>query len=236
MLTIILAGGFGTRLSEETHERPKPLVQIGGKPILWHIMMIYSSQGYKDFLIAGGYKCEMLEPELRKHFRDSDDVRFEILDTGLETGTGGRLKKCFEFSGVSQCFATYGDGVSNVDLNKLLQVHHDGANAVTLTSVRPPARFGRVVLEGNKVIHFGEKNQADEGWINGGFFALNDEVINYISNDSISFEQFPLTRLAEDRKLGAYLHEGFWQPMDTLREKKELENLWGSGSAPWKLW
>lgn len=236
MLTIILAGGLGTRISEETRERPKPLVEIGGKPILWHIMMTYYSQGYKDFLIAGGYKYEMLSPSLDLHFKDINDLNFEVLDTGLETATGGRLKQCIEHSNSRRFFATYGDGVSNINLGQLIDAHDSSGNVVTLTSVRPPARFGRVVLQGNQVIHFGEKNQSDEGWINGGFFVLEREVIEYISDDSISFEQYPLSRLAEERKLGAFLHSGFWQPMDTLREKNDLELLWSSGKAPWKVW
>jgi len=236
VLTLILAGGLGTRLSEETQDRPKPLVEIGGRPIIWHIMMSYYSQGYKDFLIAGGYKCEMLEPTLNKHFVDIPNLKFEVLDTGLHTQTGGRLKRCFEYSGIQRCFATYGDGVSNINLKELLKVHETSANLVTLTAVHPPARFGRVVLEDKQVIHFGEKNQSDEGWINGGFFVLDRQVIDYISDDSVSFERFPLSQLAETRKLGAHLHQGFWQPMDTLREKNELEEVWKRGKAPWKTW
>lgn len=236
MLTIILAGGFGTRLSEETQERPKPLVEIGGKPIIWHIMMSYFSQGFTEFLIAGGYKWEMLEPSLRRHLIDVPDIRFEVLDTGLETATGGRLKRCIEYASIERCFATYGDGVSNVNLANLLKTHANSRNLVTLTAVRPPARFGRVVLEENQVVHFGEKNQSDEGWINGGFFVLDRRVNEYITDDNQSFERYPLSKLAEDRKLGAHLHQGFWQPMDTLRERNELENLWLSNKAPWKTW
>lgn len=236
MLTIILAGGLGTRLAEETQERPKPLVEIGGKPIIWHIMMTYYSQGFKDFLIAGGYKCEMLAPALSNHFSNISDIRFEVLDTGLETATGGRLKKCIEYSRADRCFATYGDGVSNVNLHDLLNTHESNSNLVTLTAVRPPARFGRVVLEENQVTHFGEKNQSDEGWINGGYFVIERKVVSYIADYSVPFEAFPLSALALESKLGAHLHKGFWQPMDTLREKNDLEGLWETGNAPWKIW
>jgi glucose-1-phosphate cytidylyltransferase len=178
----------------------------------------------------------MLAPALTRHFKDLNDLNFEVLDTGLETATGGRLKQCINYSGSDRFLATYGDGVCNINLEQLIRTHELSENIVTLTSVRPPARFGRVVLEGNQVIHFGEKNQSDEGWINGGFFLLDKEILKYISDDSISFEGYPLSRLAEDRKLGAYLHKGFWQPMDTLREKNDLEALWNENKAPWKIW
>lgn len=236
MIALILAGGLGTRILEETRDKPKPLVAIGGKPIIWHIMMIYRSQGVKNFLIAGGYKCEMLAPEIKKHIEPGLGITFEVLDTGSSTATGGRIKRCIEATSEDRYLATYGDGVGNVNIASLMKVHTDGRYLATLTAVRPPARFGRVSLEGNTVSHFGEKNQADEGWINGGFFALEREVANYIPGDDEPLEHYPFVSLSEKRLLGANLHFGFWQPMDTLREKMDLENLWSTGQPPWKMW
>jgi glucose-1-phosphate cytidylyltransferase len=236
MLCVILAGGLGTRLSEETQDKPKPLVTIGGKPIIWHIMMIYSSQGFNDFLIAGGYKNEMLEPEIKKHLGRNSKINFEVLDTGLKTATGGRIKKCIEHAGISRILATYGDGLGNIKLKNLIDLHEQNKYLATLTAVRPPARFGRVVIQDTSVTHFGEKIQADEGWINGGFFVLENTLSELISSDDMPLEHFPFSHLASIGKLGAYKHEDFWQPMDTLREKKELENLWQTNLAPWKTW
>ena len=236
MIALILAGGMGTRILEETREKPKPLVTIGGKPIIWHIMMIYRSQGVKDFLIAGGYKFEMLAPEIKKHLEPGLGITFDVLDTGLSTATGGRIKKCIEASDENTFFATYGDGVGNIDLSNLLRTHTQGKYLATLTAVRPPARFGRVVVQNNSVTHFGEKNQADEGWINGGFFVLEKAVTEYIPSYEEPLEQYPFTQLSEKRMLGANLHYGFWQPMDTLREKLDLEDLWLAGKPPWKTW
>lgn len=236
MLALILAGGMGTRIMEETLDKPKPLVAVGGKPIIWHIMMIYRSQGVRDFLIAGGYKCEMLAPEIKKHLEPGLGITFEVLDTGESTATGGRIKRCIEATSEDRYLATYGDGVGNINLESLLEVHTTGEYLATLTAVRPPARFGRVVLEGNTVSHFGEKNQADEGWINGGFFVLEREVENYIPGDGEPLEHYPFASLSEKKRLGANLHFGFWQPMDTLREKMDLENLWSAGEPPWKTW
>lgn len=236
MLTIILAGGYGTRLAEETKDRPKPLVTIGGKPIIWHIMMIYRSQGMKEFLIAGGYKSEMLAPEIKRHLEPGLGITFDVLDTGLSTATGGRIKRCIDFTSQDKYFATYGDGVGNINLKSLLRTHTEGNYLATLTAVRPPARFGRVVIKENTVTHFGEKSQADEGWINGGFFVLQREVANFISGDNEPLEHSPFTNLSEIGRLGANLHYGFWQPMDTLREKMDLESLWSMGRAPWKNW
>jgi len=236
MISVILAGGLGTRISEETHNKPKPLVPIGGKPILWHIMMIYYAQGVKDFIIAGGYKVETIEPEMHKWLKDFPDINWDVLDTGLNTATGGRIRKCFEYCDAPKIFATYGDGVSDVNLINLLNSHNSHNHTATLTCVRPPARFGRVEITGNLVTKFGEKNQSEEGWINGGFFVLNRSVIELIESYEMPFELDPLSRLADQGKLGAHLHEGFWQPMDTLRERNDLESLWDSGVAPWKTW
>jgi len=236
MLAIILAGGLGTRLSEETKDKPKPLVTVGGKPIIWHIMMIYRSQGVKDFIIAGGYKSEMLAPEIKRHLDPGLDITFEVLDTGLSTATGGRVKKCIEITSEERYFATYGDGVGNISLKELLRTHESGNYVATLTAVRPPARFGRVVVQNNMVTHFGEKNQADEGWINGGFFVLQRDVIDQIPGDDEPLEHSPFVNLSEMGRLGANLHYGFWQPMDTLREKLELDSLWSIGTAPWRTW
>jgi len=236
MLCVILAGGLGTRISEETQEKPKPLVVIGGKPIIWHIMMIYSSQGFNDFLIAGGYKNEMLAPEIKKHLRHNSKINFEVLDTGLKTSTGGRIKKCMEHAGLPRILATYGDGLGNIKLKNLIELHEQNESIATLTAVRPPARFGRVVIQDNLVTHFGEKIQSDEGWINGGFFVLEKDLSNFISSDEMPLEQYPFSHLSSIGKLGAYKHEAFWQPMDTLREKQELEKLWQNNLAPWKIW
>lgn len=179
---------------------------------------------------------DMLEPEIKKHLGQGNKITFEVLDTGLNTATGGRIKRCVEYSGESRLLATYGDGVGNINLNNLISVHEQAGSVVTLTAVRPPARFGRVVLHDNQVTRFGEKNQSDEGWINGGFFVLEKEIASLVSGDEMPLEQFPLGHLAENGQLSAYRHEGFWQPMDTLREKEDLENLWESGMAPWKIW
>lgn len=179
---------------------------------------------------------DMLEPEIKKHLGRGTKISFEVLDTGLNTSTGGRVRRCIEYAGESRILATYGDGVGDINLNNLISVHDQAGSVVTLTAVRPPARFGRVVLDDNKVTRFGEKNQADEGWINGGFFVIEKELSNLVSGDDMPLEHFPLSYLAENGQLSAYRHEGFWQPMDTLREKEDLEHLWESGMAPWKLW
>ena len=232
MKVIILAGGLGTRISEETTDKPKPMVLINGKPILWHLMSIFASQGFNDFVIACGYKGEVI-----KKWADAESNvsgwRIDALDTGLETQTGGRIKKCLEFLGDEKAFATYGDGLANVNLESLIQLHNKNESLVTLTAVRPPARFGYLDLEGNQVRHFGEKNQSDVGWINGGFFILDSKVKDFIFEYSEPFETGALPRLVKNNKLTAYLHDGFWQPMDTLREKNDLELLAKQALPPW---
>ena len=232
MKVIILAGGLGTRISEETADKPKPMVLINGEPILWHLMNIFALQGFTDFVIACGYKGEII-----KTWADEQSHKLDwnilALDTGIDTQTGGRIKKCLELIGEEKVFATYGDGLANVNLKALNDIHESTNSLATLTAVRPPARFGYLDLEGNKVMHFGEKNQADVGWINGGFFVLDPKVKDYISDYSEPFETGALPRLVKDNTLTAFLHNGFWQPMDTLREKNDLENLSQQKQPPW---
>ncbi len=256
MKTVILAGGLGTRLSEETVVKPKPMVEIGGHPILWHIMKMYSHYGFNDFGIALGYKGEMI----KNYFLDfrimQSDItvdlklgatevhgaavepwRVKLLDTGHDTQTGGRLKRMKPWIGGDPIFmATYGDGVGNIDLQALLAFHRSHGKLATVTAVRPPARFGGIRLEGQQVAGFAEKPQAGEGWINGGFFVLSREVLDYIDGDATPWEGPPLERLTEEGQLMAYCHEGYWQPMDTLRERNILDTLWNTGRAPWKVW
>ena len=236
MKAIILVGGLGTRISEETSDKPKPLVRIGGKPILWHIMKIYQSQGVNEFLLAAGYKYEVVLEYVSELQKTDKALKIEVLDTGLHTATGGRIKRSIAHLGEERVFATYGDGVANIDIRALLKYHQSKGATATLTAVRPPARFGRVEIGNGLVTHFGEKNQSDEGWINGGFFVLENQVAHLISGDDMPFEHDPLVKLSKDAKLAAYQHDGFWQPMDTLREKNDLEELWKSGDAPWKMW
>jgi glucose-1-phosphate cytidylyltransferase len=253
----LLAGGFGTRLAEETQLRPKPMVEIGGHPILWHIMRIYEAADCNDFVIALGYKGEMIKDyflNLRSYRHDIDiDMttgsvqlhnaaplppwRVSLVDTGAGTETGGRLKRLGPWLADQDTFClTYGDGVADIDVQKALEFHRLHGKLATVTIVRPPARFGSVTLEGDAITHFGEKLQAREGWINGGFFVLQREVLDYIDGDHIVWERQPMERLAAEGQLMAYRHNGFWQPMDTLREKSLLEHLWASGDAPWKVW
>jgi len=236
MKVVILAGGLGTRLSEETIVRPKPLVEIGGFPILWHIMKIYLQQGFSDFLICTGYKADMIDEFAERFNRFEPNANATTLFTGTDTSTGGRIKKAWEVIGESAIMATYGDGVSDVDVNALLDFHNRHGKIATVTAVRPPARFGRLHLEENEVTKFGEKNQSEEGWINGGFFVFEPEVRKFLLDYTTPLEHFPLVSLAEQNQLMAFKHEGFWQPMDTLREKSDLEDMWNSGEAPWKTW
>jgi len=231
MKVIILAGGYGTRISEETSEKPKPMVLIDGKPLLWHLMGVFASQGFDDFIIATGYKSEVIRDWA---LSIEENWKVKVLDTGQDTQTGGRIKRCIQECGDEKFFATYGDGLANVDLVKLLDQHNNSDALLTLTAVRPPARFGYLKLDGVRVRHFGEKNQIDEGWINGGFFVLNRSVAEFIPNETEPFEVRALPDLARVGLLNAYLHEGFWQPMDTLREKLELEKYAKLQPPPWK--
>jgi len=233
MKVIILDGGLGTRISEETSKRPKPMVEINGKPILWHIMGIYASQGYKDFIIATGYKGDVINDWVKSL---NNDWNISAIDTGLETQTGGRIAHCLsEYPSESSFMMTYGDGLGNIDISNLLRSHKESGKMVTLTAVHPPARFGylQISSEDNLVEEFSEKNQTNEGWINGGFFVINKEVTKYIAAKKSSFEIESLPNIARARQLNAYKHEDFWKPMDTLREKNELETLSKLAKVPW---
>ena len=230
MKLIILAGGYGSRISEETESKPKPMITIGNKPMLEHIMNMYALYGFNDFVIAAGYKSESIFDWV-KHFKSTYNI--EVLYTGLDTYTAGRIKQCMNFVGRSRVFVTYGDGLGNIDISKLLEFHTLHGKLASVTAVRPPARFGQLTLEGNKVTEFGEKQHSDGGWINGGFFVLEPDVQDWIVDDLDAFESTTLPRLAKSDELRAFQHHGFWQPMDTLREKNELEKLWSSGNPPW---
>jgi len=257
MKAVILAGGFGTRLSEETTLRPKPMVEIGGKPILWHIMKIFSSHGVNDFIICCGYKGYMVKEYFSNYFLHMADFKIDIknnkmqvldnaaepwsvtlVDTGELTMTGGRLKRVAKFIGDSTFCLTYGDGVSNVNLTELLAFHRNQKSLATMTAVQPPGRFGAFTLAvgETRVQSFREKPQGDGAWVNGGFFVLEPPVLNYIKDDSSIWEREPLHNLAQDGELSAYRHNGFWQPMDTLQDKNTLEEHWKGGDAPWKIW
>jgi glucose-1-phosphate cytidylyltransferase len=255
MKVVILCGGLGTRLREETEIRPKPLVNIGEHPLLWHLMKIYASHGFKEFVLALGYKGDVIKDYFLNYRNrassltvklDSDDVvvrdsgcedwTVHLLDTGLHTQTGGRVKRTAPMIGNETFMLTYGDGVANVDLKRLLAYHRTHKRLVTVTAVRPPARFGGLAFDGDLVTHFEEKPQIGEGWINGGFFVFEPQALDYIEGDETPLERGPLERLAEDRQLVAYRHEDFWQCMDTLRDVQLLESLWQGGTAPWKVW
>jgi glucose-1-phosphate cytidylyltransferase len=229
---IILAGGLGTRIAEETADKPKPMVLIDGRPILWHIMNIYAKQGLNEFIIATGYKGEIIS-----EWVDSLKTNWNIatIDTGLQTQTGGRIKKCMELQSRERVLATYGDGVANINIKKLLSFHELHGKLATLSAVRPPARFGYLDIANGQVLHFGEKNQSDAGWINGGYFVLEPQVSGYIESDVEPFETGALPKLAEEGELMAFEHDGFWQPMDTLREKQDLEKLAQDGNPPWLI-
>mgnify|MGYP000979619943 CR=1 FL=1 len=256
MKAVILAGGLGTRISEETHLKPKPMIEIGGKPILWHIMKIYSSHGINDFVICCGYKGYVIKEYFANYFLHMSDVTFDmannrmevhqgfaepwkvtLVDTGDETMTGGRLKRVAPYLQGEDAFCfTYGDGVSDVNITELVAFHRAQQVKATLTAVLPPGRFGALDFDGHKVLSFKEKPKGDGAMINGGFFVLSPEVISLLKDDSTIWEREPLEMLASQGELVAFQHAGFWQPMDTLRDKTHLEELWGSGQAPWKVW
>ena len=231
MKVIILAGGLGTRISEETETKPKPMVLLDNKPIIWHLMNIYATQGYDDFIIATGYKSEVIRNWVDSTLNEKWKVR--AFDTGTNSMTAGRIKKCMELVPGERVMVTYGDGLGNVDIKKLIEFHESKGKKATVTAVRPPARFGVLETENGLVKHFGEKNQTDAGWINGGFFVLEPDAISLIVNDSIQFESQTLPLLALQNELAAYCHEGFWKPMDTLREKNELAEFASEATPPW---
>ena len=236
MKVIIIAGGLGTRISEETEDKPKPMVLINGKPIIWHLMNIFSIQGFKDIVISTGYKSEIIEQWVQGDDifdSKSNVINIETVNTGLETQTGGRISGVMKKLPKERVIATYGDGLANISLNKLIKFHESHGKLATVTAVRPPARFGYMKIENDAVTHFGEKNQSDEGWINGGFFVLEPTVLNVITSPNEPFESGALTHLAKVSQLMAYQHEGFWQPMDTLREKRELEKYASLPQPPW---
>ena len=254
MQAVILAGGLGTRLSEETSNKPKPMVEIGGKPILWHILKIYSSYNINQFIICCGYKGYVIKEYFANYFLHNNDVTLDLgtnsmevhskksepwkitlIDTGEKTLTGGRLARVKEYINGTFCF-TYGDGVSDINLKNLVNHHNNSGKKATLTAVRPPGRFGALEFERGKIISFKEKPDGDGSWINGGFFVLEPSVIDLIDGDLCTWEQEPLKKLAQEGELNAFNHKGFWQPMDTLRDKNNLERLWAEGQAPWKTW
>jgi glucose-1-phosphate cytidylyltransferase len=255
MKVMILAGGLGSRLAEETTIRPKPMVEIGGLPILWHIMSHYASFGHDEFVVALGYKGE----EVKRYFADRcsligdlaidlgagnvesrggrrPDWNVELIETGADTQTGGRIKRLQPYSGGGTFMLTWGDGVSDIDITKLIEFHKKHGKLCTMTAVRPPARFGHMEMDGDAIVEFSEKPQTGEGWINGAFFVCEPEIFDYIDGDTTAWEREPLERLAKDGQLMAYRHESFWQCMDTLRDKQHLQALWDSGQAPWKVW
>jgi glucose-1-phosphate cytidylyltransferase len=255
MKAVILAGGLGTRLHEETHLRPKPMIEIGGNPILWHIMKIYSAYGIHDFIICLGYKGYIIKEYFANYFLHMSDITFDIaknvtqihqnhaepwrvtlVDTGEQTMTGGRLKRIRHYLDDDDFCLTYGDGISDIDIKALLTFHQKQKTLATVTATQPPGRFGALHTQDERVIGFKEKPQGDGGWINGGFFILSPKVLDYIPNDHTPWEKSPLEQLANEQQLSAYYHTGFWHPMDTLRDKNYLEELWLSGAAPWKVW
>ena len=254
MKVVILAGGFGTRISEESHLKPKPMIEIGDMPILWHIMKQYSHFGFNEFIICAGYKQTVIKEWFANYFIYTSDITFDftkendvivhnkhselwkvtIVDTGLHTMTGGRLKRVKDYIGDETFFMTYGDGVSDVDIPELLAFHREHGKLATITAIQPEGRFGYIDLEGVKVNSFREKSEHDTGWINAGFMVLEPKILDYIADDTIMFEREPMERIAAEGQMMCYKHTGFWQCMDTLRDKEKLEKLWASGKAPWK--
>lgn len=256
MKAVILAGGLGTRISEETHLKPKPMIEIGGRPILWHILKMYSAHGVNDFIICCGYKGYVIKEYFANYFLHMSDITFDmqhnkmevhqqysepwritLVDTGEETLTGGRLKRVAQYLKDEEAFCfTYGDGVSDVDITAGIEFHRQHKRMATLTGVQPPGRFGVLNIDGDSVTSFEEKPHGEGGWINGGFFVLSPKVLDLIESDTTIWERGPMEQLARENQLSVYMHHGFWQPMDTLRDKVLLEELWESGKAPWKTW
>lgn len=256
MKVVILAGGLGTRISEESHLRPKPMIEVGGRPILWHIMKIYSSYGFNDFIICCGYKGYVIKEYFVNYFLHNSDITINIknnkvevhengsepwsvtvVDTGENTMTGGRVKRIQKYLKPDESFClTYGDGVADLNIADLVKFHKAHGKMATVTATRPPGRFGQLHLEDKMVTHFEEKPLGEGGYINGGFFVLNSDVLNFIPDDSTVWEKGPLENITKSGQLAAFLHDGFWQPMDTLRDKNYLESLWSEGKAPWKKW
>lgn len=256
MKIVILAGGLGTRISEESHLKPKPMIEIGGRPILWHIMKIYSSYGFNDFVICCGYKGYVIKEYFANYFLHNSDITINlknnkvevhenssepwnvtVVDTGEDTMTGGRVKRVQKYLKPKEDFClTYGDGVSDVNIADLVKFHKEHGKTATVTATRPPGRFGQLHIEGKTVTHFEEKPVGDGGYINGGFFVLNSDVLDLIPDDSTVWEKGPLESITKAGQLAAFQHDGFWQPMDTLRDKNYLESLWSAGKAPWKKW
>ena len=257
MKVVILAGGYGTRISEESQFKPKPMIEIGTMPVLWHIMKLYSSYGFNEFVICAGYKQHVIKEWFADYFLHTSDITFDftqddkiivhnkraekwkvtVVDTGLNTMTGGRLKRIKNFIGDEPFFMTYGDGVSDVNIKDLLDFHKNHGKLATLTAVKPDSRFGVLdISENNQINAFREKSQVDSGYINAGFMVLDPEVLDYVEDDTIMFEREPLEALANENQLMCYKHDGFWQCMDTLRDKQKLEKLWADNTAPWKVW
>jgi len=255
MKAVILAGGFGTRISEESHLKPKPMIEIGGKPILWHIMKLYSAAGIHDFVICLGYKGYVIKEYFANYFLHMSDVtldmannkmevhqvsaepwRVTLVDTGDQTMTGGRLKRVCDYVGTEDFCFTYGDGVSDIDISRLVEYHRAQGTLATVTAVQPPGRFGALNVNGNLITSFEEKPRGDGAWINGGFFVLSPKVFDYIAGEDTVWEREPMEALAREGQLSGYFHSGFWHAMDTLRDKNYLEDLWSAGRAPWKRW
>lgn len=255
MKAVILAGGTGSRISEESYLKPKPMIEIGNKPILWHIMKIYSSHGINDFLICCGYKGYYIKEYFRNYFLHNSDVTFDmrdnsmeihqnssepwkitVVDTGEHTMTGGRLKRVAKYLGEEDFCFTYGDGVSDINIKSLIEFHKSHGRLSTVTAIQPPGRFGMITFEGDRLTGFTEKPNGDGGYINGGFFVLNPKVVNLVEGDSTIWERGPMESLARDGQMSVYFHKGFWHPMDTLRDKNLLEDLWNTKKAPWKIW
>ena len=233
MKAVILAGGYGTRISEESYLKPKPMIEIGGKPILWHILKIYSNYDINEFIICCGYKANKIKEYFDRS--DSESWNIQLVDTGLDTMTGGRLKRIQDYVDDTFC-VTYGDGLSNIDINNLISFHREKKSLATLTAIHPPERFGVLNLSGDYVTEFHEKHSGESSWINGGFFVFEPGIFDYLRDDSTVLEKTPLETLAKEKKLSAFKHNGFWYPMDTPRDKNHLEKLWASGKAPWKIW